>query len=468
VLLARALGGLTEDPHAALLLVSALSGGALVVTLFLLGRELAGREAGWLAAAFGASAPLFWFYGSVGLNYGPAGALSALTVLGCVRLCLGRAPLPAALLAGGALGVLGGFRPTDQLFLAPAYLWALAGAFRQPRGNRAAGWSAATCALLTVGWLAPNIGSAGGIAAYLAGIRSLEHVFGSSSVFRAGLPALSVAAYTHRRCLESAVGVGWIVAALGVGRWALGSGAFGRSGVRAFGDTSSARVRLLAALVIGPAFLFYLLGHFNSPGYALVYSGLVAALAAASGGRLLTDGRRLAAVVAAILAGNGLLFLYGAPWDGGRLGQRALSAVEIADHARYFRELREALPRLGPPGKVRILASWTSTEGLRVVQAAVPEYAGDAALAVAARPELPEPLGRLGFYRLMTPEEIRAEGRVVVCVVRTWEDPPHHRRLFGEALEFAPIGPGHAVMVLPALTVESPPGYREKATVKQQ
>src|SRR5437773_12076254 len=40
VQLARALRPLAGDPHTALLLLSALSGGALVVTLYLLGREL--------------------------------------------------------------------------------------------------------------------------------------------------------------------------------------------------------------------------------------------------------------------------------------------------------------------------------------------------------------------------------------------------------------------------------------------
>src|SRR3712207_8845788 len=55
------------------------------------------------AASLAASAPLFWFYGSVGLNYGPAGTLSALVALGCLRLCRRQSPGAAGLLAGAAL-----------------------------------------------------------------------------------------------------------------------------------------------------------------------------------------------------------------------------------------------------------------------------------------------------------------------------------------------------------------------------
>src|SRR5207248_10402365 len=91
---------------------------------------------GWLAAVLGATAPLFWFYGSVGLNYGPAGALAAVVALGCVRLCLGHSPGPSVLLAGAALGALGGFRPTDEAFLLPAYVWPL---WRAGAGVRAPG-----------------------------------------------------------------------------------------------------------------------------------------------------------------------------------------------------------------------------------------------------------------------------------------------------------------------------------------
>lgn len=444
VALARTLLPFTHDSHTALLLVSASSGALLVVLLFLLGRELAGREAGWLAAVSGASAPLFWFYGSLDLNYGPAGALSALTALACVRLCLGRSPLASALLAGAALGALGGFRPTDQAFLTPAYLWALSRAARGAgaAGPRLAAASVGLCGVVTLGWLVPNARSAGGLLPYVESVRSLGGLLGDSSVFGAGWYALAAALYTHGRCLEAMLGAGWVV--LGIA----GVQVFRDSGVRRCGKGSVpfAVVGPFVLLAVLPGFLFYLLGHFNSPGYSLVYSGLLAAAASA----LAVSGpggvrRFFPAAPAAVALLNTLLFLHGSPWEAGRLGQRALSYAEIADHARYYRELREALPRFGRPGQVRVLASWTSEDGLRVAQSALREYAEDVVFVVPEGETAFAAGEGKAFVRVMSPRGIRAEGREVLAVVRTQEDPRHHRRSFRTGLEPVAIGPGHFV-----------------------
>jgi len=443
ILLARAARLLTSDPHNALLLLGALFGAALVPILFLLGQELGGKRAGWLAAAIGASAPLFWFYGSVGLNYGPAGTLAALLALGCVRLCRGSSLRSAAVLAGAAFGALGGFRPFDAAFLAPAFLWALATAFRRDR-------AAATCGLavagaVSLGWLIPNVLNTGGLGAYLASLRAQDQLFQRSSVFIAGWPAWNDAVFTHRRCLESALGAGWLplIAAGALALWRRG----GRSDAR---RSTPGALTILGLLIVLPAFTFYLLGHFNSPGYALTYSGFLVAVAAATMSQALPAARprgadtALAALVGVLVAANAALFLAG--WPGaGKAGQRSLSAAEISDHSRYYDELRSFLARRHPPGRVRLLCSWNSTDGLRVVQTLLPEYADDTAQAVGYHPPLPPQLAALRFLRLMTPAEIAAEGREVFAVVRTDEDPGYHLALFGDRFERVVIGAGHSV-----------------------
>ena len=460
VLLARAARLLTGDPHTSLLLVSSLLGGLIVWVLFHLARDLWDcEEAGWVAAVLGATSPLFWFYGSVGLNYGPAGTLSALVALGCVRACRTHTAAQGLLIAGAALGVLGGFRPTDVVFLAPAYLGALLCARRNgvPRAKQLLG--SAIVVALTAGWLVPNLLNTGGLAGYLNTLRSQEHLLSRSSVLLAGWPALQDAAFTHQRSLESLLGAGWLLVL------AAGVQAFRRSGVRMFRHSGvqvfrcsgvqvferlGVRARthplpVLGFLIVAPAFLFYLLGHFNSPGYALSYGGFLAAVGAGVGAGVLRQRKRgLLLILTCVAFGNMAAFFFG--WPGAnRWGQRSLSAVELRDHDRYYQVLEGYLQRNYPPGSVRLLSSWTSTDGLRITQALLPEYASDIAQAVDHVPELPPLFSSLHWLRLMTPAQIRGEGRTVLAIYRTREDPAYHESLFPQQWEKVPFGSGYLI-----------------------
>jgi len=454
VLLARVLRLLSGDPHTALLLISSVSGAAMVVALFHLGRELAHDEhAGWLAAVTGATAPLFWFYGTVALNYGPAGALSALVALGCVRACdQSREPEHVArgvLLAGVSLGLLGGFRPTDLVFLAPAYGWTLWCAHRTGLSARTLLGGPAILVLLTAGWLIPSLVNTGGLAGYVASIRGQEHLLARSSALLGGDPALRDAIYTHKRSLESLLGALWLPALASPLAMLL------RKPAGAASYSAVIRIGLLGVLILLPPAAFYLFGHFNSPGYAMTYGGFVVGVGAAAtagmirGATASPKGALAVTVATALLVagGNTALFLHGWPRVK-RIGQRSLSAAEIRDHDRYYQDLRAFLQATHRPGEARLLASWNATDGLRVVQALLPEYAPDVAQAVAEVPHLPPGFAALPWLRLLTPEQLRREGRTVYLVSRTDEDPAYHSSLFGGRWEEVPIGSRHHVFRL--------------------
>lgn len=442
ILLARAARWLTGDPHTSLLLVSSVLGGALVWVLFHLARELwENAEAGWLAAVLGATSPLFWFYGSVGLNYGPTGTLSALVALGCVQACRAQSAARGLLLAGAALGVLGGFRPTDVVFLAPAYLWALGCAWRTGVGGRSLVASLAAAGVLALGWLIPNLVNTGGWEGYLNTLRGQEHLLSRSSFLAAGWPALLEAQITHQRSLECLLGAGWLLVLAG------GLQAFKRSGIGRLHPSSFIPhpLAILGFLIVAPAFLFYLLGHFNSPGYALSYGGFLLAVGAGIGAKAFRQPKRLFTIaLCGVALGNLAMFFRGFP-GAGRLGQRSLSAVELRDHDGYYAALDSYLRRNYPPGSVRLLSSWNSTDGLRVVQALLPEYAEDVAQAVDHVPELPSLFSSLHWLRLMTPGQICTEGRPVLAIYRTREDPPYHENLFPQQWEKISIDSGYLI-----------------------
>ncbi|MCC2671792.1 MAG: hypothetical protein K0Q72_4263, partial [Armatimonadetes bacterium] len=335
--------------------------------------------------------------------------------IGCV-VALKRSP-PAVLLAGACLGLLGGFRPTDVVFLTPAFLWTLGCVWRRERNPRLVLGAAGLAVGLTLGWLAPTLANTGGLDGYLQSLRDQGHLLSRTSTFLGGWPAFLDARFTAARSLWSLLGAAWLPAALGLAAW-------GYSAARGRERGSGASPAILGLLIVAPAFLFYLLVHFNSPGYTLTYAGYLAAVGAALGSRLLPPFRRedtkaspgresaiaLAFVIGLIVIGNGTLFLRG--WPGAmKFGQRSLSAAELRDHDRYYGEVDAFLRRNHPSEPVHLLCSWTATDGLRVVQTLLPERASDISQAVAHHPELPAAFGSLSWLRLVTPAEVRAGDR---------------------------------------------------------
>jgi 4-amino-4-deoxy-L-arabinose transferase-like glycosyltransferase len=452
VLAGRLLNGLTGDPHAALLLISAAVSALTILALFALGREMGGEWAGWWAAALGATSPLFWFYGSVGLNYSSDGLFATLTGLYSLRLWRGDARSSTAAIAGACLGAAGGFRPTSVVFLLPVWVLGLARLARGgPRGHPgAAALSAAIAGLLTLGWLLPTAVAAGGLRDYLRLSREMNHVLQSTAVWAVPSPwlALKYAGTTHRRCLESTLGGVWL--ALPFALLAL---------LRAAGRRRLPAAEVLFwALWILPAAVFYLLAHFNSPGYTLVYAPAIVALAAGALAKWTTrrpEGTRGTATTGAIIfaaAANAALFWYGFPWASPRMGQRAISRPEIAQHDAYWAAFRDYLDRRYRPGEVRILASGTSTEGLRAAEALLPDRAGDVYQVVGHLPllELPESIRALPFLHFCTAEQALRDPRPVVAVWRTSDDLAYHRNTFHSRLPSQEIGGGFRVGVVKA------------------
>jgi hypothetical protein len=221
---------------------------------------------------------------------------------------------------------------------------------------------------------------------------------------------------------------------------------------------------LFWGLWILPPALFYLLVHFNMTGYALLYAPALVVLAAmalarltgpeagAEGGGEAPARRGRLGLAAGVVLGNALIFWFGLPWATPRMGQRAISRAEIADHDAYWTHLREWLARRSPPGEARVLVPATSTEGLRTAEALLPERAGDVYQVVGILPPpLPPSIARLPFLHFCSAAQVEADSRPAFAVWRTTEDIAYHRNTWRgriRSIPTAPIGGGYEVGVI--------------------
>jgi hypothetical protein len=148
------------DPVFSLALFSALATGAALLFAYLLGRDLAGETAGWLAAGLLMVSPLFWFFGDVGM---PATGEAALSLMAAWLARRARQPVESG--AFWALTIVlalaFGFRSTFAVLMAPLWLFA---AWRHP-WRRIMGGAALGVAAV-VGWTALVASLSGGWTAY--------------------------------------------------------------------------------------------------------------------------------------------------------------------------------------------------------------------------------------------------------------------------------------------------------------
>jgi hypothetical protein len=158
--IAKAVDAVVHDPPASLAIVSALASGLALFLAWLLGRDVAGEEGGWIAAGILATSPLFWFFGAVAM---PATGEAALSLLLAWLARRARDPQAPGWFWGMTLtlAVAIGFRSTFAVLIVP--LWVYAG-WRHPRARLAAG--ALTLGAAFFGWSLLVASLSGGMDAY--------------------------------------------------------------------------------------------------------------------------------------------------------------------------------------------------------------------------------------------------------------------------------------------------------------
>ena len=248
-------------PYVALVALSLLAGGLTVALLTWWGGALAGKRGMAVAALLTIFSPLAWVYATHGDTYAVSGFFAVLVGYLCWRMLTDEraAAWPAAL----ALGIAGGFRPTDMLFLFPLWLWSV----------RRRHWTRIVLGLVAVGvvtvaWALPMVLSSGGLANYRAASGQLSRMV-------MGLSLLGGNVAGFRVCLSYFLGS---TAGLMLAAWPLAFFASRRHLARIMNDP---RAWLFLAIWSVPAVLFYLLVHLGQAGYLMLLLGPAVLLVAA-------------------------------------------------------------------------------------------------------------------------------------------------------------------------------------------
>ena len=249
--LARLLDLLLGNANASLVAISILFTGLTAAALFLLGRDLLGRETGIIASLSLLACVTFWSYGTIALSYTVLAFFSIAVAWAAARVALAgeRRWLPWLT---ALYSIAGGFRPDLLLFLAPLWLWGLLHA-----SWRARIWHGLAALVGFLVWFAPTAWLSGGPADYLAVFLAYlnRDVLDRYSVSHQGLAALGInlrdlASYffyaLYAQAALLAVAAAWLI-------W---SGRWRREPVWAF-----------LAVWIAPMVAFYIFVHIGDPGY---------------------------------------------------------------------------------------------------------------------------------------------------------------------------------------------------------
>jgi hypothetical protein len=297
-MLGRLINLVVHDANASLVWISLLSGVLGVVALYWLGAIMFDRQVGTAAALLALTNPMHWFYSEIALSY----ALEFLLVTIVAGLCYLQFTGSRRIWPWSAilLGVAGGVRQNDLVFLFPVWLLSL---YDLSWRQRAA--SIAILGMVVAAWGWPMAALSGGPAGYLAALGTESSgVASESSLFslrQLGLNGVRMVIYLGYGLLLGAVSLFW-------GVWFLGR--------RVRAQLLMDRRAWVLAFWIGPAACFYILVHLRQHGHIFTFLPaliLLTALATIQLGRRLagfTLVRPLASVLMAVLiVANGLFFL---------------------------------------------------------------------------------------------------------------------------------------------------------------
>lgn len=333
------------EANASLVWLSLVSGLLGIWAIYILGLVIADRRVALVAALLTLSSPLHWFYSVIALTYTleymlvtVVAGLCYVQLMGSRRIWLWSAAL---------LGLVGGVRQNDLIFLLPLWLFSLAILSWPKRLS-----SLAVLGGVVLAWALPMAALSGGVGGYLEAVGTQSAALASESPFAATgqfvLNAGRMAIYVAYGLLLGALVLTW--------------GA--RVALRNLRALTRAPRAWFFALWVLPSFSFYLLFHIRQHGHIFTFLPalvlLTAMSAVAIGDALARGGRRWAGVqLAGVLVLANLAFFLLAPaslMGSGRLPLQAPARATLTERDRHLGERIATIRASFLPESTAILA----------------------------------------------------------------------------------------------------------------
>jgi len=350
------------DANTTLVWLSVIGSVFSIAAMWLLGRAMFGRVAGWIAALLLLSSPLFWFYNEIALPH----TLDLLSVTASVWLLYevrrGRADRLGW--AAIALGVAGGLRPQTLVFLAPLILFAVWGT----------PWKKLIAPTILLGvicllWFVPLIMSVGGLSEYLRLLSIFSKAYQeSTSVFSAGLSGLSRNLIKLGQYTAYAWGAGLVAFVM----WPF---------LRPRGDRTLNPLRELFSrrherawfiiFWIAPTIVFYALIHMGQQGLVFTYLPALLLISAAAfvqvyrgmRARFKTSRQTFGAVIVALAAINAAVFVFAPVFPLGGDSVKLLTRATLVQQDREMQLRLDTIRADRPSSQTLIIAAqWRHVE----------------------------------------------------------------------------------------------------------
>lgn len=356
IALANVVDVLFRDPQRTLVFISLVSSGLAAVVLFYFGRELFNPTSGLIASLFLIASPLFWFYGEIALPH--ALDLLVITVSAWVLYQMMEGKVGWRLwFAPIFLGLVGGFRQQDLMFLAPLILFCC---YRL--GIRRLAIMLVLGIVTTLAWLLPLLSLSGGLQSYLAGSSAFTASFFDSTSLLAGAGWFGLRRNLFFKLIPYTL-YAWSLAAVPALYWLTLVPRRWQEGLRN-------RKVWFFLLWMAPALGFYIIIHMGQQGLVFVYMPALFLLSAEGLYRWLhNQPGLLRASTAVIFAAGAVVFIllptYPLGGESFKLLNNSTLRESDADWEAKISTVRE---RFQPEDTLLVAANW------RHLQYYLPEY----------------------------------------------------------------------------------------------
>lgn len=315
-----------HEANTSLVLLSVIGGVAGVIAMYWIGSVMFNKRIGLIAALLTIASPIQWFHSEVALTYTLEFALVTAVAGLCYRQLAGNTR--CWLLTAIAIGLAGGVRQNDLVFLFPLWLvsvWTLTWKHRI--------LSLIALATVCLAWMIPMVALSGGLDGYISAFHSVgDTVYAESSFF--DVKQILVNATRLMIYVGDGIMLGGIALALAAIVF-----------MRDILTRQRYKHTWLFVLWIMPSLLFYVFIHLRQPGHVFTFLPgvilLVAVAIDALGTKLFNEEPRATAVIAGTVIAVNVAFFMLAPvslFGSEKLPMQTMSRRKLAQRDQTLAE----------------------------------------------------------------------------------------------------------------------------------